>query len=163
MRFKSETRSSNPVKPALVATASKMKKKCSKLSYTTITNIRLLGKITSFQTSGNVCLGSHHLISSSYIQAIPNYRLLLLCVGWWSETALLHSSWLAYLTETIPCTWDFSAYQTFWCGSYVRLCQIYHYCQLQAHITIRLSTAARFQSPLVIQSTASKVFIIGSC
>ena len=66
MRFKSETRSSNPVKPALVTIATKMKTRCSKLSDTTITNIRLLGKITSIQTCGSVCLGSHHLISSSY-------------------------------------------------------------------------------------------------
>ena len=42
-----------------------MKKKCSKLSHTTITNIRLLGKITSIQTCGSVCLGSYHLISST--------------------------------------------------------------------------------------------------
>lgn len=99
MRFKSETRSSNPVKPALVTIATKMKTKCSKLSHTTTTNIRPLGKITSIQTCGSVCLGSHHLISSSYYCCVlvgdrrQHYFILL---GWptWLRQSLVRGTFL---------------------------------------------------------------------
>ena len=99
MRFKSETRSSNPVKPALVTIATKMKTRCSKLSDTTITNIRLLGKITSIQTCGSVCLGSHHLISSSYYYCVlvgdrRQHNFILL--GWptWLRQSLVRGTFL---------------------------------------------------------------------